>query len=68
MQQTTQTPTIDPKIFWDTAQIDYQKSPMTVIFRVLRYDSWEDFKALRKIYDKDTLKKFLQDCSYRIDL
>ncbi len=57
----------DKKIFRDTNIIDYHATPMSVIFKVVRYGSLEDFKNLLKIYKKSILQKFLDTQSHRID-
>ena len=58
----------NPKIFRDTPTIDYAASPMSVIFKVMRYGSLDDVKQLPHVYDTLTMKRFLRTQHERIDL
>jgi hypothetical protein len=58
----------DPKIFRDTTHVDYYKSPMTVLFKVIRYGSLSDVKKIRTIYTRDVVEQFLQTQTHRLDL
>jgi bifunctional N-acetylglucosamine-1-phosphate-uridyltransferase/glucosamine-1-phosphate-acetyltransferase GlmU-like protein len=57
----------DSKIFRDTAHVDYQKSPMTVLFKVMRYGSLADIRQIRNIYTREVVGNFLETQNYRLD-
>jgi len=57
----------NPRIFRDITNVDYQKTPWSVIFRVVRYGDWQDFKNLKKVYNADTLAQFLEKRGEELD-
>jgi len=58
----------DKRLFRDWKNIDYKKSPMTTIFKVIRYWDLEDLKNIKKVFDTKTIKIFLQKYDNRLDL
>ncbi len=50
----------NPRIFRDIKDVDYEKTPMSVIFRVMRYGDLIDVQQLKSVYNTNVLVSFLK--------
>ena len=46
-------------LFWDTDRnkLDFERSKSQIIYQVVEYGKMEDWRIIREVYDKETLKE-----------